>query len=94
MSTLPTTSWQWSPDVLAFAAEQGVADYLEPLREATLRVYPTAQELRVYREDDRELRDVRWIVFEVHVPDENLTDFVQAVHRIKAVHPRAAKPLA
>ncbi len=38
-------------------------------------------ELRVFKEDDRELRDVRWIVFEVHVPSEDLVNFVELTHR-------------
>jgi hypothetical protein len=81
MSATSTAAWQWSPEVLAYARAQGIESYLEPLRQATLRVYPTARELRVFKEDDRELRDVRWIVFEVFVPDEDLTSFVELANR-------------
>ncbi len=48
MSATSTTG-QWSPEVLTYAREQGVEEYLGPLRLATLRVYPTARELRVFR---------------------------------------------
>src|SRR5438552_2290547 len=84
MSVTSTTTWQWSPDVLAYAAEHGVEQYLDPLREATFRVFPTATSLRVFREDDMELRDVRWIVFEVDVPQADLVDFVERMHRWSA----------
>ncbi len=75
------TAWHWTPEVLAFAREQGVEGHLEPLRLATLHVFPTARELRVFQEDDPELRDVRWIVFEVFVPAEDLVNFVELTYR-------------
>jgi hypothetical protein len=76
----PATDWQWPVDVLDYAAERGVQAYLEPLREAVYRVFPTVQGLRIFVEQDQELRDVRWIVFEVEVPKQDVPDFVQAVH--------------
>jgi hypothetical protein len=75
-----TPAWQWPADVLAFAAEQGVQVALDPLLEATRRLYPTASRLRVYVADDPELRDDRHIVFDVEVPGRDVPDFVQAVH--------------
>jgi hypothetical protein len=81
MSAIPisTTPWQWSKDVLAFAAEYRVADYLEPLREATLRLVPTAS-LQVLLKLDPELRDDWHIVFEVRAPKKDVPHFVHAVH--------------
>lgn len=92
MSTTSTTTWQWSPEVLAYAAEQGVGQYLEPLREATLRVYPNARSLHVFKEDDHELRDVRWILFEVRVPEEELANIVATSHQWSAELFRICSP--
>ena len=74
------TGWQWPAEVLTYAAERGVQAYLDPLREALYRVFPTLQSLRVFVEQDQELRDVRCIVFEVAVPEQDIPDFVQAMH--------------
>ena len=76
---IPTTQWQWSAEVLTYAAERGLQAYLEPLREAVYRVFPTVQSLRIFVEYDQELRDVSWIVYEVEVPERDIPDFVQAV---------------
>lgn len=67
-------TWQWSPEVLAYAAKFNVADYLEPLRQATLRLFPTAASLRVFLEDDPEIRDLTFLIFEVQVPECDLPD--------------------
>jgi hypothetical protein len=82
MSTLsaPGTAWQWPADVLAFATENNVADYLDPLLEATRGLFPTATSLRVLLECDPELRDDWHIVFDVHVPIKDVPHFVKAVH--------------
>lgn len=76
----PATAWQWPVDVLTYAAAKGLETYLEPLREAVYRVFPTLQSLRVTVEHDQELRDVSWIVFEVEVPERDIPDFIQARH--------------
>jgi hypothetical protein len=73
-------TWQWSPDVVAYAATFNVADYLEPLRQATLRVFPTASSLDVYLEDDPEIRDLTFLIFEVRVPAQDMPDW-RAAHR-------------
>jgi hypothetical protein len=75
-----TTPWTWAPDVLAFAAEQNVATYLDPLLELTRQLFPTACRLKVYVDEDPEIRDLRAIVFEPHVPAKDLPSFVEAVH--------------
>jgi hypothetical protein len=83
MSALvPTTpTWQWSPEVLQFAASRQVAPYLDPFLEATRKVFPTARELKVFVEADRELRDVTWIVFEAYVPQVDIPNYLDAKHR-------------
>ena len=60
-------------DVLAFAAERGVTEYLVPLYELTRRCFPGA-EVTITQENDYEIAGLGWIVFEVAVygtwPDE------------------------
>src|SRR5258708_5980242 len=72
------TAWQWSPEVLAFAKEKGVAEYLEPLREATRRLFPTALKLEVSVEADVEYPDIRKIVFECWVTVADVPDYLGA----------------
>jgi hypothetical protein len=67
--------------VLAFAEQEQVRPYLDPLLEVTRQLFPTARNLRVYVEADHELRDVRWIIFDVQVPAQDVPDYVAAVHR-------------
>lgn len=61
------TEWQWPADILAFAAEHQVQPYLDPLLEATRRIFPTARWVKVYLEEDPEIRDDWHIVFDVQV---------------------------
>lgn len=74
-------TWQWSADVLAFAAQHHAEEYLVPLYEATQEVFLTAQSLRSLLEEDPEIRDDRHIVFEVRVPRQDVTNFVEVQHR-------------
>jgi hypothetical protein len=55
-------------EVLAFAREQGVEQYLAPLIELARRVYPGATRFDVFTEDDPEIADDRHIVLELDVP--------------------------
>ncbi len=55
-------------EVLAFADEQGVANYLPAILELTRHVFPVARRLDVLVEDDPEIAGDRHIVFEVEVP--------------------------
>src|SRR5262245_48103377 len=70
MSSPVTASagWLWPADVLEFADQQNVRQYLGPLLEATRRVFPTARRIQVVLKDDPEIRDDRHIVFDVQVP--------------------------
>lgn len=54
------------PEVLTFAAEQGVTDYLPAVLEMTRRIFPDVP-LTVLVEDDPEIANDRHIVFEVDV---------------------------
>jgi hypothetical protein len=57
-----------SPEVLAFAREQGVEKYLPELIEWARQVYPSATRFEVFTEDDPEIANDRHIVFELDVP--------------------------
>jgi hypothetical protein len=79
--TSTITTWQWSADVLDFAAQRRVEACLDPLREVTQRLFPTASSLRVFLEGDPELRDEWHIVFEVDVPKADVPNYLEARHR-------------
>jgi hypothetical protein len=83
MATLvPTqTSWQWPADVRAFAARQQVEPYLEPLRQALDRLFPTARSVQVLLEADPEIRDDWHIVLDVRVRAADIPDYVAAKRR-------------
>jgi hypothetical protein len=68
MATVAPTAatWTWPPDVLAFAAEQGVSAYLDPLLHAARRAFPGAA-LEIDVEDNPEVANDRRIVFRVDV---------------------------
>src|SRR6266849_9722857 len=55
-------------DVIAFATEHGVEQCLCPMLEATKRIFPSARQLRVLLEDDPEIGDLKFIVYEVNAP--------------------------
>ncbi|HEY7311835.1 MAG TPA: hypothetical protein VH643_20900 [Gemmataceae bacterium] len=57
----------FSTDVVAFAAAYQAENALQPLLDATHRIFPTAQSIKVSVEEDPELRDNTQIVFEVQV---------------------------
>jgi hypothetical protein len=56
-----------SPDVLAFAREQGVEQYVPAVIELTRRLYPTATRFDVFLEDDPEIANDRHIILELDV---------------------------
>lgn len=72
------TNWHWPEDVKAFAAQHGAETYLEPLREALARHFPTAIRARVTLDLDPELRDDWHVTFRVDVPDADVADLVKA----------------
>src|SRR5260370_9410403 len=55
-------------EVLAFAAEQGVAAYLPTMLATTERLFPNARQLAVRLDEDPEIANDRHIVFAVAAP--------------------------
>jgi hypothetical protein len=82
MSAVPVSplAHTWPADVLAFAVQNKVDAYLDPLLDATLKLFPTARSIENFLEDDPEIRDDTYIVFEVRVPRTDVPDFVQMQH--------------
>jgi hypothetical protein len=74
----PVVESPWPPDVAAFAAEHGVAECLPRLVEATRQIFPTAQPLRVYLEDDPEIADDWHIMIDVTVRGLGVEEAFQA----------------
>jgi len=74
----PATDWHWPADVLAFAKQEHVEGYLEPLLAVLRRLYPTAQVMRAELDEDPEIRDERHITFEVRVPQRDIPDYIAA----------------
>jgi hypothetical protein len=58
------------PEVLEFAREQKVAEYLPALIELSRQLFPTARRFAIRVEDDPEIANDRHIVFEIDVPLE------------------------
>ena len=72
------TKWQWPADVKQFAASHEGEEYVDPLREALARLFPTAVQASAQVYQDSELRDERHILFDVRVPNGDLADYVKA----------------
>jgi hypothetical protein len=66
------TAWSWPTEVLVYARDHQIEQYLEPLRELVDRLFPVRDALKVYVDQDPELRDVRAIVFYVRVTGVDL----------------------
>lgn len=89
-----TTVWQWPAEVLEFAAESNVGAYLDPMLQATHRIFPTASIVKVTVETDPEIRDDRHIVFDVSVPRGDLPNYLDSQHRwIRALYDVCPAPL-
>lgn len=68
-----------SPEVLAFAEEQGVSTYLSAVREMTRKLFPhSAIDVRIY--EDHELPDIQQILFEVDYTGMEAPESVEATH--------------
>jgi hypothetical protein len=78
--THASAAYQWAPDVLDFARRHQVADYLDPLMDAIHRHFPNTESVRVFLEEDAEIRDEWSIVFEVRIAWPDL-DAVHAARR-------------
>jgi hypothetical protein len=78
IATTDLEKWTWSPEVLQFAQEAGVADFLDPMMEATRELFPTARAPRVKVEADPEIVDDRHIVWEIEMPFMGASDYLTA----------------
>jgi hypothetical protein len=67
-------------DVLAFAAERGVTGYLVPLYELTQRCFPGV-DIAVTQQNDYEIADLGWIVFELAVGEWDIDRYRAAKDR-------------
>jgi hypothetical protein len=55
-TTASAASWTWPPEVLAFAAERGITEYLPRILEMTQRIFPSL--LRgAHLDEDPEIAD-------------------------------------
>src|SRR5437868_3206639 len=66
------------PEVLSFAAEQGVAPYLAAILEMTRRRFPDARRLVVLVEEDAEVANDRHIVIEIDIAGITADQYVEA----------------
>ena len=71
-------AWTWSPEVLEFARQAQVADYLDPLLEATRDLFPQAGEMRIFTVEDPEIEEDRHITWELPTPFTDVADYVAA----------------
>jgi hypothetical protein len=83
-------------DVLAFAARRGVTGYLAPLYELTRQCFPGV-EIAVTQQNDYEIPDLGWIVFELAVGDWDLDRYRAAKDRwidqfLRSVPPADRQP--
>jgi hypothetical protein len=89
------TQFHWPADVLDFAARQNLGDYLEPLRQATQRVFSMARRTNVILEKDPEIPGDWHITFEVRVLDLSSADASEARnHWITELFSSCPAPLA
>jgi hypothetical protein len=67
-TTTSTPAFNVAPEVQAYATEEGVTEYLQPVLEMTRRHFSDARRFDAYVEDDPELRDVRFLFLDVELP--------------------------
>jgi hypothetical protein len=72
---------RWSKDVLDYATQKGVNQYLPIIGEMTQQLIPAARRIDVFIEDDPEIADLRFIVFDVHVPAWNAQQLYETQRR-------------
>ena len=67
-----------SPEVYEYTSKHGIEGPLQRLLEATPRICPAADSIRVLMRQDVEDDDLWFIVFEVRVPAKDLPDVLAA----------------
>ena len=77
---LPSQSPEFAShaDVVAFAREQQVEEYLPSVLEMTRRIFPSARRIAVTAEDDPEIANDKHIVIEVEAAGLNIEQALQA----------------
>ena len=85
-------AWTWSEDVLAFAREAGVEQYLDALMAATRKMFPGAEEIRVSVARDPEIKEFDGIRWEVFVPREQVDDHWETSNRLGQEFYRVCPP--
>ncbi|HEY7156893.1 MAG TPA: hypothetical protein VH575_23195 [Gemmataceae bacterium] len=93
MSDSSGTKGVWPADVVAFAATNGAEHCLQPMLEATQRIFPTANFVKVSVEEDPELRDNTQIVFHVQVAGLSYEQWKAASEEWGREHFRICPPL-
>lgn len=93
MSDSNGTKGVWPADVVAFAAANGSKHCLQPMLEATQRIFPTANFVKVSVEEDPELRDNTQIVFDVQVSGFSYEQWKAASEEWGREHFRICPPL-
>jgi hypothetical protein len=76
IQTTQTPAVEIAPEVVAFAAVQGVTSYLSAVVEMTLRLFPSAT-LRVVVEDDPEIANDRHIVMVGKVQKQSVSEALE-----------------
>jgi hypothetical protein len=79
-SATNVTPWTWPAEVLTFAAETGVGEYLDPMLEMTRGHFPGARSLTVYVEEDADVPDTSTILFDVRVDSLTPEQYVATSH--------------
>jgi hypothetical protein len=79
-STMAETTPTLPADVIAYAAEHGVEQFLLPHLEITKRHFPSARRIMVVLEEDPEIANMRYIVYWVEVSGLGVSQAVEAHH--------------
>jgi hypothetical protein len=70
-----------SPEVVEYCRKHGIEPTLQQLVAVTPELFPTAQSIKVFMEQDVALEDLWFLVFEVKVPKADVPDFLAADKR-------------
>jgi hypothetical protein len=70
-----------SPEVIEYARKHGIEATVQHLIAVTPRLYPTARSIKVFMEQDAEIKDLWFTVFEVEVPRVDVPDCLAAEKR-------------
>ena len=68
MAAPATVRTEWLPDLLAYAVHRQVEQYLQPMLDASQRIFPNARSIWVTLDPDPEIRDLSFITYNVRIP--------------------------